>query len=271
MSLRTCSHCGAGNDVTRVYCAECGARLPEEVVAEAPAAAVAAQPAVGSSAPPLRVPPPRRRAPGKVKPAQGPGAWTLVFKMVFSTAVFAAVLAAVIQMAREPAGIPAVAGRSQASAGQTQSTLGEMAASAKPISWMVNQQALNEYLETAIRMEPTAAGSYGLAAEFQRAFVRLGTGTVALGLEQKFLARNVYFLLEVAPEPAGGGIRAKVMGGAIGRLPVHPRLLPVFMRLFEPTLAALSPTLALVSKASSVAIQPEDVTLQWEGSNAPSR
>jgi len=88
-----------------------------------------------------------RKAPRKLNSTQGPGLGTPVFKMVLSTVLLAAVLAAVIQMGREPDKIPQPVGKNAASARETQSTLREMAASTKPISWLVNQQALNEFFE----------------------------------------------------------------------------------------------------------------------------
>ncbi len=281
MSERKCSHCGVENDVTRVYCVECGTRLPEPspdngaptrspVGKPAPAlVGNAAPPLAGNAAPPLPQPV-RRKPPGKVNAPKAPGLGALVFKMLVSTALFAAVLAAAIQMEREPDGIPKAVGPNAASAQETLSTLQQMAASKKPISWLVNQQAVNEFLATTIQMEPAAIATYGLGAEFQRAFVRFEAGSLDLGLEQKFLTRSVYFLLKVEAESGGDGLQAKFVGGSIGRLPVHPKLLPLFLRLFQSSITALQPTLELVQKASSAAIQPEDVKLQWAGSNAPS-
>lgn len=265
MSSRICPHCEAANDLTRVFCAECGTRLPAHVPEETPHEAKPAAPAAaGSSAPPLPVPI-RRRAPVKpIKQAQ-PSLVVLLAKMVLSTAVLAAILAAVIQIAREPDGIPPVAEPNAARAEETLDSLKKMGESELPISWTLNQHSVNEYLASMIRMAPESIPSYGLGAEFQRAFVRLVPGRVGLGIEQKFLTRSVYFLLEFEPEKSAAGLEAKVSGGELGRLPIPDALLPAFRRLFDPALSALSPPLDAIRKAEAVTIQSGDVKLQWAG------
>ena len=268
MSARTCSHCQAANDLTRVFCAECGTRLPAHVPEEAQREVNPAAPAaVGSSAPPLPVPV-RRQAPAKPIKQAPPSLAGLLAKMVLSTAVLAAILAAVIQIAREPDGIPPVAEPDVAGAEETLASLKKMGASERPISWTLNQQSLNQYLASTIRMAPEAIPSYGLGAEFQRAFVLLVPGRLNLGIEQKFLTRSIYFLLEFEPQKSAAGWEAKVTGGALGRLPVPAALLPAFRRLFDPTLSALSPPLDAVRQAEGVTIQAGDIKLQWAGTGS---
>ncbi|MEI6033803.1 MAG: zinc ribbon domain-containing protein [Verrucomicrobiae bacterium] len=263
MSAKGCPHCGVANDFTRVFCADCGTRLPDAAPsAEAPALAAQGRPAP-QAAPPISKPvrrTPRKPAP---KPAES-GFFGVLLRELILTAFLGAILAGLIQMAREPDRIPPRASANATAAKEAMVTLRELCASAKPASWTINQNAVNEFLATTIQMEASGgAGSRG--AQFQRAFIRFDAGRLDLGVEQQVLGRSLYFLLSVMPEPSGQGLGAKVVGGAIGRLPMPPLLLPVFMRIFQPTITGLAQPLGLLRQAKSVTIKPEDVTLQWAG------
>lgn len=114
-------------------------------------------------------------------------------------------------------------------------------------------------------MKPSTVDASAVTVEFQRAFVQLQEGSFQLGIEQKFLERNIYFLLEGQPEASGSGLDVKWSGGSIGRLPVHPALIPVFLRLFQPTITGLAQPLDLLRQTSSVKISPVDATFQCPG------
>jgi len=260
--MRVCQHCGTENDDTRVFCSNCGTRLP---AVEAGSAAAPLASSAGASAPPL---------PGAFRPTakkllkpvkQGGGASALKLSSFFWTLVLAALLAAIIQMAREPDDIPPVTGANAAAAGETLSTLRKLLASPQPSSWTVNANAINQFLETTIQMQPSATGASAVTVEFQRTFLKLQEGCFKLGIEQKFLGRNFYFLLDGRPEASGSGLDVKWSGGSIGRLPVHPALIPVFFRLFQPTITGLEQPLDLLRQAGSVTITPSDATFQCPG------
>lgn len=266
MSVRVCSQCGTENDVTRVFCANCGMRLPESAVASA-GPATALKPAVGG-APALPKPAGRRG----FKPARKPserGLFSFLFSQLVSTILLAAFLAALIQMVREPDNIPPRSGESGSAAQDVYETLRGLASSTHPGSWTVNQNAINSFLETMIKGASPDSAESVVGAKFQRAFVRLGNGCADLGIEQNFLSRNIYLLLEFQPEPSPSGLGAKMTGGAIGRLPVPDVLLPVFSRFFQSTLSGLGQTLAPVRQARTADITPQGVKLQWDGSGTP--
>lgn len=268
--MRTCPHCQAANDLTRVFCAECGTRLPALDPAEAPRQEAPAAKAAGSAAPPLPEPI-RRISPTKPLKKAQPSLPAVLIKMALSTAVVAAILAALVQIVREPDGVPPAAEVSTASAQETLASLKSMGDFDRPISWTINQKALNEFLASTIRMAPESIPSYGLGAEFQRAFVRLTPGRASLGIEQKFLTRSIYFLLDIEPQKSAGGLEAKVVGGGLGRLPMPAAILPMFQRLFEPTISALSQPLDAIRRADAVTIEAGDIKLQWDGTGSSQR
>lgn len=269
--MRACQHCGTENDDTRVFCANCGTRLPalgsaEATESPAQASAVPGLPTAGVTAPPLPVPsyrkPKRTSQPAPVAERSATG---FLISSLFWLAVVSAMLACLIQMVREPDNIPAALGVDTAAARETFSTLKNLGASSKPISWTVNSKAINQYLESSIEMKPAEAGLSGLSARFQRAFVKLHKGNLTLYVDQKFLGADLYFFLDLEPENAGAGLKVKPTGGGVGRLPVHPLLMPVFLRLFEPTITGLSQPLEFLKKAKSAALTPDAATLQWPG------
>lgn len=184
-------------------------------------------------------------------------------------AVVSATLAAVIQMVRPPDNVPAPVGINSAAAHETFATLQDLAASPKEISWTVNSKAINQYLETTIEMKADGGGISKLSARYKRCLVQLHEGSFSLAIEQQFLGANLYFVLNLEPVSTGNGCEVKQLGGAIGRLPIHPSLLPVFLRLFQPTLDGLVEPMALLSQAKSVTVTPSDATLQWSGTGKP--
>jgi len=272
--MRACQHCGTDNDDTRIFCGNCGVRLPE-AGASAPAspAATAGKQAAGTgaglAAPPLPGVPykrPNRRSRQSSRPVPAErGVTGFLVSSLFWLAVISATLACVIQMVREPDNIPEVVGVDTSAAHETFSTLKELGESPKPISWTVNSKAINQFLESTVEMKPAAAGVSDLSARFQRAFVKLSKGNFALCIDQKFVGAHLYFVLALEPESTGSGLRVRTVGGSIGRMPVHPALMPAFLRLFEPTIAGLFQPLELLKKAKSVAITPDTATFQWPG------
>lgn len=269
--MRACQHCGGENDDTRVFCSNCGIRLPEVAPSDPadPAGKPSAGTASGLAAPPLPGVPykrPDRRSQPSSRPAPAErGVTGFLISSFFWLIVVSAMLASLIQMVREPDNIPAPVGTDTSAAHETFSTLKDLGSSPKAISWTINSKAINQFLESTIEMKPSDAGNSALSARFQRAFVKLNKGSFVLCVDQKFFGTHLYILLDVKPESTATGLGAKPAGGAIGRMPIHPVLMPVFLRLFEPTITGLSQPLELLKKAKSVTITPDDATLQWPG------
>lgn len=275
MSARSCPECGVANDDTRVFCSDCGTRLPAvgsptqsaASSGEKPAAPAASLSAPALSAPPL--PQVKKKPIRTLSKSSGGSPWGGLFSNILLTAVLAAILAAVIQMARTPDHIPPPVPANSSAAKETFETLKEMAASNRPGQWTLNTSAANQYLATTIAMKPDDGG--GLKAQFQRTFVVPAPNRVTLGVEQVFLGRPIYLLLTCEPEASADGTTARLVAGSIGRLPIHPLLLPAFKRVFEPVLTGLAPALELLRQANSVTLTPEDAALEWSGSAQKSR
>ena len=266
--MRTCQHCGTDNDGTRVFCGNCGTRLPEQSpsVPGDSAGKPPAGAAPGLAAPPLPGVPQRRpKKSFRPEPVAAHGATGFLVSSFFWLAVVSATLACLIQMVREPDNIPAAVGADAAAALETFSTLKGLESSLAPSSWIINSKAINQFLESTIKMKPSEAGLPAMGARFERAFVKLNKGSFVLGIDQKFLGADLYFLLDLDPQITEAGLGVKPTGGSIGRVPVHPALMSAFLRLFEPVTVGLFQPLELLRKANSVTITLDDATLKWPG------
>ncbi len=262
--MQACEHCGAENDHTRVFCGNCGTRLPEGS-ADSPAGSA---PIVGSAPPLPGASVPKKPALKKRAPATERTLIGFLISNLLWLAIVSATLAAVVQMVRAPDNIPSVVGANTGAARETFATLKEVSESTKPIHWIVNAASINQYLETTIAMNSGEASA--LRAKFLRCFVILGNGNFSLGIDQQFLETHLYFLLKLEPVMAGTGMGARPVAGSIGRLPIHPSLLPAFQRLFKPTVEGLQPALKLLQRAKGIKLTPNDATLQWPDTKSSS-
>ncbi len=265
MSARVCGHCGAENDDTRVFCADCGTRLPE-----LPAASGGASSAAGKSAPPL---PGTFRSKSK-GPQRPPGSGSrsvasVLFWQLVSVLVTGAILAAIVQMARRPDQIPPMMAPDPGRANATFDAMRAGASAAGPSSWVLNQAAINEYLATTIQMKSSDSPSI-FRAEYVRTFVTLQEGAFDLVIQQKFLGGECFFRLHGVPETSPSGVGAQFTGASIGRLPVHPALLRLMDPLFRQVFLGLEQTTDELRKAKDVVITPSEVTFQWPGAGSPS-
>ena len=266
--MRTCEHCSVENDDTRIFCGNCGTRLPEPVAAgqAASASRVTSNTNAGLTAPPLAEAVYRRPTQSsQPRLKRESGSTGPLISNLFWMCIVSATLACVIQMVRQPDEIPPAVGGKTSAAHETFSTLKNLVSSPVPIGWTVNTKAINQFLESTIEMQPAEPGLSTLSAKFQRAIVKLHKGNFSFFVDQKFLGADLYFGLNLEPVNSGAGLGVKATGGSIGRLPVHPALLPFFVRLFQPVIAGLVQPLDLLKQAKSVTITPDDATLKWPG------
>lgn len=260
MNVKACVSCGFENDATRVFCTNCGTRLPEELTAskqpdiDLPASRSA--PSIGTFRPGQSIHPHKQKQ---------PGSGGALFSQLVFTAAMGAIIATLIQMARTPDNIPVAAAPNAAGAQKTFEALQQCAASPSSKTWTLNAGAINEFVISTIQMVP-ASQSSSLQAEFRRAFVKLNNGEVDFFIEQRFLTRDLYFRLGFVPETGTDGLTARVVGASIGRLPIHPALVPALMPVFNPSLAGLEQATTILHKASAATITPTDVLIKWPGS-----
>ena len=235
--------------MTRAFCQNCGARL--ELSAED-------HPKISG---PTKVPAGIAR---RDRPT-GPGFVGAVFwlvRRVLSTAILAALLAAVIQMAREPDGIPPAQRANEAQAGQLLQTLQTLAASTYARAIDVTQAEANNYLAASIVPDSTATGK-PLRADFSRAFVIIKSAELDFFVEQRFRGWPIYMYLITVPEPSGGKTSLRVTGGGVGRMPFSKRLIPLLEGVLRPVIASTSEAAAVLETVDEVVFSPSIAKLSW--------
>jgi hypothetical protein len=269
MSVKVCPHCADENDETRVFCSNCGTRLPAEVTESRGGQKGANSVDAGLAAPVLPTVGPRRKfKPARVSKVQSDGIVGRLIRQVFLTVALGALLACLVQMSRSPDRIPGAEAPNAAAAQKTFSTMEACATSPDSSNWTVNEAAINQFLVTTIQMVP-GYGVANLRAEFRRVFLMLGEGEADYCIEQRLFGKSFYLVLRFRPEGAAGGMSAKITGGTIGRLPFDPHLAPLLLPFFRASLDGLAQATELVGKADKVAISPTDVSIQWPGVHKP--
>ena len=154
MSAIPCGHCGHENDLTRVFCQNCGNRLER------------------SEAGPTLT----KTTPVPVKQAsrrQGPTLLAALRQFVrglLSLIVLAAVLALLIQMARVPDGVPAPQTGNVAAATRFEEAVRAFSSSPFRRTLDLKQDEVNNFLAMKLVPEPGSP----LVASFVRAFVVFG-------------------------------------------------------------------------------------------------
>jgi hypothetical protein len=244
-----CAQCGHQNDLTRAFCQNCGARL--ELSAED-------HPKISG---PAKVPAGIRQ---RDRPASA-GFASVVFwliRRILSTAILAALLAVVIQMARQPDGIPPAQRADEAQAGQLVQTLQTFAASTYARAIDVTQPEANNYLASSIVPDPSATGN-PLRADFSRAFVMIRSGELDFFVEQIFHGWPIYMYLITVPEPSGGKMGLRVTGGGVGRMPLSMRLIPLLEGVLRPVIASTSEAAAVLETVDEAVLTPSMAKLSW--------
>lgn len=244
-----CEQCGHDNDLTRIFCQECGSRL--ERPADLPTAAP----------PPLVAAGPDRRL-AKVK-KQGPSLGKLA-GTVFRLAILAAVLAVLIQLLRAPLDIPPPVSPRDPQGEVARRLIESASQSPSPVSIGVSQDAINSILSSSLKVT-AAEGSSPLKAEIQRIYVVFKAGAMQVGMEQRIQNWPIYVSMDVVPQKNGSAWEGKVIGAQIGRLPIHPLLAPLVKRLFAPLAEVLQPEFTRYSHLKSIDFQPGQAMLNWSG------
>ena len=244
-----CTQCGHQNDLTRAFCQNCGARL--ELTA-------GDDPKISG---PTNVPAGIRQ---RGRPA-GAGFASAVFwfiRRILFTAILAALLAVLIQMARQPDGIPPAQPANEAQAGQLLQALQTFAASTYARAIDVTQAEANNYLASSIVPDPAVTGN-PLRADFSRVFVMIKSGELDFFVEQRFHGWPIYMYLTTVPETSGGKLSLRVTGGGVGRMPLSMRLIPLLEGVLRPVIASISEAAAALETVDEVVFAPSVAKLSW--------
>lgn len=280
MSDRVCQ-CGFENDSTRVFCHNCGTRLGAESATSAatsgtaPAAPVQSGAAPGAGKlyiPPTQadVPPPAKtpgRPPRKISGQKSPASSGKLLNAIFSTLVLGAILAAIIQMFRAPDGIPPRQTPNEAQATDLFQMAESFSSSPYPRALPVTTEQVNNFLSVRIVSDDTA-DQPAYRPRFSRAFVVPGSGQFKFFVEEKLANWPIYLYLIQVPTVQGTTVMVENVGGGVGRLPIHPKLLPLVQRLVDPVQISVLDSLGTLKNFSGVAVTPTGGSFTWAGKTA---
>ena len=252
-----CAQCGHHNDPTRVFCQNCGARL------ERPAGD---EPRISG---PTKVVLEKRHR-GRAAGTGMIGAIFGLIRMVLGTAIFAALLALVIQMARQPDGVPPAQPANEAQAGQLLQAVQDLAGSTYARTIDITESQANNYLKSSIVPDEEGAAKF-LRANFSRAFVDIRSGELDFLVEQIFYGWPIYMRLTTVPDTSGGRLSLRVTGGGIGRMPLNDRLVPLLERALRPVIASTSQAAAVLETVDGVVLSPSLAKLSWNARKSPAQ
>ena len=252
-----CAQCGHHNDLTRVFCQNCGARLERSAGDE---------PRISG---PTKVVLEKRHR-GRAAGTGMIGATFGLIRTVLGTAIFAALLALVIQMARQPDGVPPAQPANEAQAGQLLQTVQNQAGSTYARTMEITEAQANNYLKSSIVPDQEGATKF-LRANFSRAFVKIRSGELDFFVEQILYRWPIYMRLTTVPDTSGGKLSLRVTGGGIGRMPLNDRLVPLLERALRPVIASTSQAAAVLETLDGVVLSPSVAKLSWNARKSPAQ
>lgn len=232
-----CPECRRENEPERIYCHDCGARLDRSALAkEKPK-----EEDPKDTQRRLRTMLDPQRAKLRRQFFQGS-------KLVLG----ALALAAVVQMLRAPE-LPAQPELSELPA-QINLDLENAVMDPRSAPLRYTEEQVNAYLNYALKGKQAALGKY---LKFERAFVGLEEGVCRFTTERSLFGYSVFTAVTLAPKLENGDITAKMLGGSVGRLPVHPAMMRYGAALFGDVRAALERDCKSIAKLGSLELQPK--------------
>jgi hypothetical protein len=237
----TCKQCNYENEPERVYCHNCGAKLDRTLLPKEPTKGKETADAS------------RKRVRKLVSPRTG--FFTNWHTSLFNALFASVVVAALIQAVRVPAGVPKMPTKDDLLGAQgIMENIEDVQMSHSPESRQLPQAMINLYLANAIKSGNTASGDYFV---FNRAFVSLGKDVIQITNQESAFGYPLYAASSYKLSIAGGKIVAANVGGAIGRLPIHPMVMDYCADyFFDPLWKSLAREKSLMDGMASINISP---------------
>jgi hypothetical protein len=236
-----CPECSYENEVERIYCHSCGARLDRS----AAASRVAPQKNLEETQRHLRQ---IFKPPGRVRPL-----FFLFCKLILG----ASVAAAVIQLVLPPEVPPAVKDLAPPEINfDLEKAIGSHRGGQLPYT----QEQVNAYLAFALKSKQSALDHSLLT--FKRAVVAFGEGTVSVTVERSFFGYPHYSRSVYAVQIESGKLRASNQGGNIGRLPLPPMIMQYADIIFADLWSALGRERKLLTQMGGIEFHDKGVLLR---------
>ncbi|MFM8715856.1 MAG: hypothetical protein ACKOF3_03600 [Spartobacteria bacterium] len=257
--MKVCDACKTENDDTRVFCLECGQRLPASVQG---LPAVSSVTKAGASAPALSsIPAPKKSLPRKPSASFG------TFASLFFNLLFWALLAGLvfgIYLVSQPPGVIRPAVEKDAAASAALASFFRKASTTPGGAWMGSEESINRFLLENVKLVPVA-GLLGIHTEFKRCFVKLGEGNLDFVMEQSLEGHPLYFSLQLQPYSQDGDLKVRFAGATLGRLPVPAPVVPFILGIWQPCFDSLGEVVDSLNTANSASVTPKSLVVRWPG------
>ena len=261
--MKICTACNTENDDTRVFCLNCGQRLPQAIPGS-PAAF--RQASAGASAPSLSASKPIRKQIPRKPSNTGRNLFSLFWNLLF-WAVLAGMVFGIYLVSQTPASIrPAV--EKDAAASTALAAFFKKASMSPGGAWMGSEESINKFLLENVNLVPVAS-ALGIHTEFKRCFVELGEGRLNFVMEQSLESHPLYFSLHLEPYSEGGDLKVRVLGASLGRLPVPALVAAHLLVIWQPCFDSLGAIVDTLDSASSASVTPTNLVVRWPGKGEP--
>ena len=241
MTTLVCKQCGHSNEGQRIYCHNCGAKLDRSTVPQdtKPKESLAKQ---------------QRRLRRMTNPNSG---FFVGWKhKLINTLLWAALVAALIQVVRPPDGVPPVRSKGELiEAPQIVMNLEDAAFKNATQRILIDEPGINAYLANMVKAKKFDMPFIGDAVKFDRVYVNTDEGSCKIVQEQSAYNYPFYLASSYRVELKGGKIEAVPLGGWIGRMPIHPRVMEYAVEpTFQSLWAALKRERQVLEKMQSIEV-----------------
>ena len=245
MITLSCKQCGHSNEGQRIYCHNCGAKLDRTAIPV-------------ESKPKESLEKQQRRLKKMTNPYNG------VFvgwkRKLVNTLICSALAAALIQAIRPPDGVPPTRKRGElVDAPQIIMNLEDAVFTHTMQRISIPEAGINAYLGNTVKAKKIELPFIGDAEKFDRVFVNTAEGSCRITQQQSFYDYPFFLSSIYRLEIKGGKLEATNLGGAIGRLPIHPRLMETGELAFEGLWGALKRERQVLDKMQAIEVHKGNV------------
>lgn len=245
-----CSACGFSNEPERIYCHSCGAKLDRSLIP-------VAETEKGRES--------TKAAQRRIRRMTNPGFSIAQFSRSLMIALFwGAVVAAVFLISQKPADVPEP--NNDLPRRMLHSELSEATQSPSPRAIGFSEADINTALKQSLKRAPAEGGVPGV--EFQRAFAMLTPGVIHIGVQQALWGYPIYSSVAYKLAIVDGKFTPSMIGGSLGRLPIHPELMQHLDFSFRKLWSALQRERAQMEKMQNVSIRQGQVFLVTKGAGS---
>jgi len=238
----TCPECRHENEVERIYCHSCGARLDRSALSARKM--------------------PQTEAPEQIQKRvqemfnQRKARIRSLLRQALKLTLAAGVTAIVVEMLLIPPNVPPKK-KSDSFPPQINMDLETMIQYHRPAFLRYDEEGVNGFIANTLRTKKEKVNHP--LVDFSRAIVRFRDGSCGLTVERSIFGYAVYTTGIYAVELGNGRLTSSARGGSIGRLQIHPQLMKYAGFLFADLVTAMQREAKELSRIGSIEFHDKEV------------